>query len=76
MVGRALHAWVIPEQVSVAEAIGPSTRRQAADPRRKARCWKSAGKWHVLRLHNSAQVQEFLRLWEAAPLNPGASGDA
>jgi hypothetical protein len=26
-------------------------------------------------LHNSAQVQEFLRLWEMAPFNPGASDE-
>ena len=24
-------------------------------------------------LHSSAQVQEFLRLWEIAPFNPGAT---
>jgi hypothetical protein len=26
-------------------------------------------------LHNSAQVQEFLRLWETAPFNPGAGSE-
>ena len=78
MVGRALHVWVIPEQVSVAEA------RQAFDAEGRPRDPRTEGALlevgrQVARfafLHSSAQVQEFLRLWETAPFNPGASGEA
>ena len=77
MVGRALHAWVIPEQVSVAEAF------RAFDAEGKPRDSRMEGALlevgrQVARfafLHSSAQVQEFLRLWETAPFNPGASGE-
>ena len=77
MVGRALHAWVIPEQVSVAEAF------RAFDAEGKPRDSHTEGALlevgrQVARfafLHNSAQVQEFLRLWETAPFNPGAGGE-
>ena len=77
MVGRALHAWVIPEQVSVAEA------RQAFDAEGRPRDPRTEGALlevgrQVARfafLHSSAQVQEFLRLWETAPFNPGAGDE-
>ena len=76
MVGHALHAWVIPEQVSVAEAqraFGADGRLR--DPRLEEGL-KEVGR-QVARfafLHTSEQVREFLRLWETAPFNPGASG--
>jgi FMN reductase len=77
MVGRALHAWVIPEQVSVAEAHRAfDAEGQPRDPRTEAALLEVGRQ--VARfafLHSSAQVQEFLRLWEKAPFNPGASGE-
>jgi NAD(P)H-dependent FMN reductase len=75
MVGRALHAWVVPEQVSIPEAwrVFDSSAR-----------WKRSGLDERLRevgrqvarfafLHHSEQAREFLRLWEIAPANPGGS---
>ena len=77
MVGRALHAWVIPEQASVAEA------HRAFDAEGRPRDTRTEGALleggrQVARfafLHSSAQVQEFLRLWEKAPFTPGARDD-
>ena len=77
MVGRALHAWVIPEQVSVAEAHRAfDAEGRPRDPRTEGALLEVGRQ--VARfafLHNSAQVQEFLRLWETAPFNPGAGGE-
>lgn len=72
--GRALHAWVIPEEVSIPEAWkafdGVGNPR---DPELEVRL-REMGR-QVARfayLHTSEQALEFLRLWESAPLNPGA----
>ena len=77
MVGRALHAWVIPEQVSVAEAFRAFYAEGKPRDSRTEGALLEVGR-QVARfafLHNSAQVQEFLRLWETAPFNPGASDE-
>ena len=72
-VGRALHAWVVPEQAAVAnvdEAFDEqgNCKDKAVEKRLKAvgrQVAKFAG------LHNSQQAREFLKLWEAATENPG-----
>jgi NAD(P)H-dependent FMN reductase len=73
-VGRSLHAWVIPEQVSIAEVNKAfDTQGRPVDPAIEA-ALKTVGR-QVARfafLHTSTQAQEFLRLWETAPENPGA----
>lgn len=78
VVGRALHAWVVPEQVGIAHA------RQAFAPdgrlrdKRLEEAVKNVGR-QVARfayLHSSEQAREFLRLWETAPANPGGQGHA
>ena len=74
MVGRALARGVIPEQASVAEA------HRAFDAEGRPRDTRTEGALleggrQVARfafLHSSAEVQEFLRLWEKAPFTPGA----
>jgi len=74
-VGRALHAWVVPEQVSIPEAykvFDPSGTLKDSDLEKRL---KAVGH-QVARftyLHTSAQAQEFLRAWEGAPVNPGGS---
>ena len=73
MVGRALHAWVIPEQVSVAEAFRAFDAEGRPRDSRTESALLEVGR-QVARfafLHNSAQVQEFLRLWENGPVQPG-----
>jgi len=72
-VGRALHAWVVPEQASVPAASevfdaagqcqNPAIEKRLAGVGRQVA--KFAG------LHNSAAYREFFQLWETARKNPG-----
>ena len=75
MVGRALHAWVVPEQISIPEAWRMfDAAGDPKDPDMEDRL-KEIGR-QVARfafLHNSEQVREFLHLWEIAPTNPGGA---
>jgi FMN reductase len=72
-IGRALHAWVIPEQASIpraAQAFNPAG--QLLDPALDERV-RAVGR-QVARfafLHHSDKTQQFLSEWESAPLNPG-----
>ena len=73
-VGRALHAWVIPEQAAVSEAWkafdekgnvkNPEIEKRLLDLGRQVARFSY--------LHTSEKALEFLRLWESAPMNPGA----
>ena len=72
-IGRALHAWVIPEQVSIAQAGKEFDESGRLRDPELARRVKEVGR-NVARfsfLHTSEQALEFLRLWEEAPENPG-----
>jgi NAD(P)H-dependent FMN reductase len=72
-IGRALHAWVIPEQALIPygwKAFDSSGKLKDKDLENRV---KEMGR-QVARfayLHTSKQAQEFLRLWEEAPENPG-----
>jgi NAD(P)H-dependent FMN reductase len=74
-IGRALHAWVIPEEVSIPEAWKAfDAAGRPKDPELEKRL-QDLGR-QVTRfalLHSSDHAQEFLRLWESAPTNPGAA---
>lgn len=74
-VGRALHAWVIPEQVAIAQVWRVfDANHNITDPEIEARLLEVGQK--VARfayLHSSSQAMEFLKLWEASPFNPGGS---
>jgi NAD(P)H-dependent FMN reductase len=72
-VGRALHAWVVPEQAAVAnvdEVIDEqgNCKDEAIEKRLKA-VGRQVARFDGL--HNSEQAREFLQLWEAAAENPG-----
>jgi FMN reductase len=72
-VGRALHAWVVPEQVAVANVVEVFDDQgkcldEAIEKRLKA-VGRQVAKFASL--HNSQQAREFLQLWEAAAENPG-----
>jgi FMN reductase len=72
-VGRALHAWVVPEQAAVANVDDVfdeqgNCRDKAVEKRLKAVGRQVAT---FAGLHNSQQAREFLKLWEAAAENPG-----
>ena len=72
-IGRSLHAWVVPEQASIPGAEGGFDEGGNLKRRSLAKRVKNVGR-QVARfsyLHSSEQVQEFLRLWEEAPANPG-----
>lgn len=74
-VGRALHAWVIPEQASIPEAWKVFDASGLLTDHALEKRLKDVGR-QVARfayLHTSAQAQEFLRAWEGAPVNPGGS---
>ncbi len=72
-VGRALHAWVVPEQAGVPHASdvfdeAGRCRDAGIEKRLKAVGWQVA---KFASLHNSQHYRDFLKLWEAAPANPG-----
>ncbi len=74
-VGRALHAWVIPEQVSIPQAWKKfnhdgSLRDEALRDRLKRVGEQVA---HYSSLHALDQDQAFIEEWETAPANPGGS---
>lgn len=74
-VGRALHAWVLPEQVSVPEARRLFDRAGNLNDVALEERLKNLGR-QVARfayLHSSAKAQEFLEAWENAPENPGGA---
>ncbi len=72
-IGRALHAWVIPEQVAIPEAYKVFDSSGNLLDENLANRVKNLGR-QVARfayLHNSEKAQEFLRAWETAPENAG-----
>jgi len=72
-VGRALHAWLIPEQVSIGEAWKVFDKTGTMKDKNLEERVKEVGR-RVARfayLHTSEKSQEFVRAWEEAPLNPG-----
>jgi NAD(P)H-dependent FMN reductase len=74
-IGRALHAWVIPEQASIPEAYKAFDQSGTLKDSDLEKRVKEVGR-QVARfayLHTSEKAQEFLRAWEGAPLNPGGS---
>ena len=73
-IGRTLHAWVIPEEVSIPRAYKKfDDRGKVLDDTLRERILELGRQ--VARfayLHTSKQTNEFLELWEEAPVNPGA----
>src|SRR5260370_4524016 len=73
-IGRALHAWVIPEQASIPEARNVFTEDgKIADPNLEKRL-KDVGRQvaRFAQLHKCEDALNFVRKWEEAPANPGA----
>jgi FMN reductase len=72
-VGRALHAWVIPEQVAISEAWDAfdeqGNLKNLALEKRLLGVGRQVARFSYL--HTSEKALEFLRLWEEAPMNPG-----
>ena len=72
-VGRALHAWVVPEQAAVANVDEVFDEQGNCKDKAIAERLKAVGHQvaKFAALHNSEQAREFLQLWEAATENPG-----
>jgi FMN reductase len=72
-VGRSLHAWVIPHQVSIPEAWKVFNQQGQLEDQEIQERLLEVGR-QVARfafLHTSQEVREFLEMWEQAPPNPG-----
>ncbi|MHA2501998.1 MAG: NADPH-dependent FMN reductase [Candidatus Kariarchaeaceae archaeon] len=71
-IGRQLHAWVIPEQASLPNVSSHFEGEELTDERLVERI-RTVGR-QVTRfsvLHNSRQIDQFMKEWETAPKNPG-----
>ena len=72
-VGRVLHAWVVPDEVSIANGYSKFTddgvctdeaiRERLIDLGRKVA--------RFAYLHHSEHTQEFMQMWETTAVNPG-----
>jgi FMN reductase len=74
-IGRALHAWVIPEQASISEAWKYFSADGAlSNPAFEKRLREvGAQVARFARVHKCAGARDFLELWEKAPANPGGA---
>jgi FMN reductase len=74
-IGRALHAWVIPEQASIPEAwkhfSESGSLSNAALEQRLREVGRQVARF--ARVHKCAGPRDFLDLWEKAPPNPGGA---
>jgi NAD(P)H-dependent FMN reductase len=73
-IGRQLHAWVIPNQASVPRVREEFEGDTLKDKRLENRI-KEVGR-QVTRftvMHQSKEVEAFMKEWETAPRNPGAN---
>ncbi len=73
VIGRSLHAWVLPSEVSISQAWrefdASGVLKDAALAERVRDLGRQVARFAYL--HSSQQAIEFLRAWEAAPVNPG-----
>jgi FMN reductase len=78
VIGRALHAWVVPEQASIPQVSNMFDEAGQITNERLHEMLLTVGR-QVARfafLHTSTEIQAFLRAWEGAPDNPGAGDPA
>jgi NAD(P)H-dependent FMN reductase len=72
-IGRALHAWVIPEQACIPDAGKAFNETGHLNDQDMERRLKEVGR-QVARfayLHTWGKAQDFLKAWEGEPANPG-----
>lgn len=72
-IGRQLHAWVIPQQASIARASSAFLENERLIDKKLEDRIKNVGRQvaKFAHLHSSKQSLEFLKQWERAPINPG-----
>jgi NAD(P)H-dependent FMN reductase len=72
-VGRSLHAWVLPDEVSIPQAwqqFDEDGSLKSSDlSERLVELGRQLARFSFL--HSSAQALDFLNAWEEAPVNPG-----
>ncbi len=72
-VGRALHAWVVPQQAAIPEAWkvfdASGEIRSESLKKRILEVGREVARFAYL--HKCGRLREFLRDWETAPENPG-----
>jgi NAD(P)H-dependent FMN reductase len=74
-IGRSVHAWVLPSQVSIPQAARAFDSYGNIKSDELEKRLKNVGK-KVARfasLHSSESAKNFLRAWEEAPENPGGN---
>ena len=72
---RQLHAWVIPEQVSIANSKAMLDGEKVNDPaieERLRNLGKQAARFAFL--HQYSKADEFVKQWEQSVANPGGEG--
>jgi len=72
-VGRSLHAWVVPDQVSIPYVDGVIAKNGEISDGNVVTRLENLGR-QVARfsyLHSSSEAKDFIRAWEEAPQNPG-----
>lgn len=74
-VGRALHAWVVPEEAGVAEAWNAFDEAGNLKDPQLAQRLRLVGRQvaEFARLHKCGRAHDFLQSWETAPVNPGGA---
>jgi FMN reductase len=74
-IGRTLHAWVVPEQVSIPLVDKLFAHPQSEDYLRIEQRLQRVGQQvaRFARLHHSREAKDFMRYWEEAPENPGGT---
>jgi len=73
IIGRSLHAWVVPSQASIGDSGEAfDLHGEPTDPEVSSRL-RSVGRQvaHFARLHKCEEHLQFLKEWEGAPLNDG-----
>lgn len=75
-VGRALHAWVLPQQVSIPEVSSVFDNDGRVRDSRLGQRLRDTGAQvaSFARVHKWATAEQFLTEWQKAPDNPGGSG--
>lgn len=72
-IGRTLHAWVLPQEVSIPEAYKYFDREgKISNPelnQRLLEIGRAVAKFASF--HELQRDQEFIKLWESLPVNPG-----
>lgn len=75
-IGRALHAWVIPEQVSIPQGWNKFGEDGILKDEALRERLMEVGRQvtHFASLHDADKDPDFLNLWQTAPVNPGGGG--